>query len=355
VISLANQFCTVVTVDYVPRALVLYRSLVETCPGACLRVVCMDTRAERLLNDLALPGLVPIAIRDVESTDPMLVKVKPGRTKAEYALTVKPSVCLHAFQREPQLEGITYLDADLMFFADFALLLGEMTNRSILLIPHRYPPQHEWMNDRWGVYNAGTVSFARDRVAVAALDWWRERCLDWCFSEPAGGRWTDQRYLDDWLERFEGVKVLEHPGGGLAPWNATRYSLSSTDSGISVSGYPLVFYHYHGLVLYRHLTILRRFGLFAHNYEFLAGRNPWVWNVSGVHTISEREAKLLWIPYLYRLRAAAEELQRVEPQVSINSRSGITDYLCRIRRTAKLRSRVKRAKRSLHITRSAGR
>jgi hypothetical protein len=340
VTSLENQFCTLATVGYLPRVLVLYSSLKETCPGACLRVGCMDTRTERLLSDLALPQLVPIGIHDVESSDPRLPNVKSGRSELEYALTAKPSVCLYVLNSEPQLEGITYLDADLMFFDDFAPLMAGMDKHSIMIVPHRYPPEHEWMNERWGLYNAGTITFRRDRIGFSALAWWRERCIEWCFTEPVAGKWTDQRYLDDWPERFEGVKVLAHPGGGLAPWNASRYRLTLTANGLNVSGYPLIFYHYHGLALYRSITLLRRIGLFAKTYRLLKGRSPWVWNVAGVHTVSEAEATLLWDPYLSRLRSAVTNLQRFDPSVSIATTPGFHDYFGVLRRRAKLRSRL---------------
>jgi hypothetical protein len=257
-------------------------------------------------------------------------------------LTVKPSLCLYVLETEPQLGDITFLDADLMLSADFALLASEMDQYSIMVVPQRFPAEHQWIEDMTGVYNAGTVGFRRDRFGLSALRWWRDRCLEWCFSQPDEGRWTDQRYLNDWSQRFDGVRIIEHPGAGLAPWNANRYNLSVTDDGTLVSGQPLIFYHYQGLVLYRHLTVLRRLGLFAKSYRLLDGPNPWVWNASNVNAVSDSEAQLLWNPYLRRLRAAVEELRRFDPSVAMTSASGLADYF---------RPRLTRLRRGLGLTR----
>src|SRR5205823_14591601 len=65
------------------------------------------------------------------------------------------------------------------FYADPAILLGELSPQdSILLVPHRHPPEWEhWVLDV-GEYNTGFVAFRNDVRALDALRWWKERCLD---------------------------------------------------------------------------------------------------------------------------------------------------------------------------------
>jgi hypothetical protein len=67
--------------------------------------------------------------------------------------------------------------------------------------------------------------------------WWEERCIEWCFARFEDGKFGDQKYLDDWPERFgSSVHVLQDKERALAPWNAIRFPYGNS-----------VFYHFHKL------------------------------------------------------------------------------------------------------------
>ena len=100
----------------------------------------------------------------------------------------------------------------------------------------------------------GWLTFRRDANAFACLEWWRERCLEWCYDREEKGRFADQKYLDDWPTRFTGVKAIEHPGVNLAPWNLVGHQLDWDRGRVWVDGRPLLVFHFHGLKqLTRHI------------------------------------------------------------------------------------------------------
>ena len=67
--------------------------------------------------------------------------------------------------------------------------------------------------------------------------WWEERCIEWCFARVEDNKFGDQKYLDDWPERFATlVHVLQNQGLALGPWNAIRFPYNNS-----------VFYHFHDL------------------------------------------------------------------------------------------------------------
>lgn len=302
------EFCTLLDARYLPRGLVLYRSLQRTGADFHLRVFCMDDKSKRLLDRMALPQLTTIALGELEQHDAELLSVKPTRTQLEYYWTATPCVCRYALQQEPELGSITYLDADLMFFADPAPVFEELGSDSVLIVPHRYSPANEIWRERSGIYNVQFMTFRRDERGLSALEWWRERCIEWCYDRYEDGRFGDQKYLDDWPTRWEGVHVLQHPGAGLAPWNVEQYALERRDGNVLVDGRPLVFYHYHSLVLNKGPSAR---ALFSNAYRRSRKPLPFLWTTK--FDISTTERALIWEPYLRELGQAILDLREIEP------------------------------------------
>ncbi len=305
------EFCTLFDAGYLPRGLALYRSLVDTGVDFHLRVFCMDDATYDLLSRMDLPRLTPITLADLERFDQELLEVKPTRTPVEYFWTATPVVCLYCLEREPELGEITYLDADVMFFADPRPVFDELGSDSVLIVPHRYAPAY--VNDvaTSGIYNVQFMTFRRTDDGLEALRWWRERCLEWCYARVEDGKMGDQKYLDDWPERFRGVHVLGHPGGGLAPWNASRYTLETRGDEVLVDGQPLIFYHYHSLILYSGLETLARLRVLPPPYRSSEGETSLVWR-SG-YPMNAAERRLVWDSYLGRLGGAIADVRSLDP------------------------------------------
>jgi hypothetical protein len=141
---------------------------------------------------------------------------------------------------------VTYLDADLYFFGSPEPLFDEMGECFILIVPHRHAPE---FSDavRFGRYNVGFLSFRRSPVADACLRHWRNQCLEWCHDRCENGRFADQKYLDEWPTRFQGVCEVAHRGANVAPWNLSGYRVEIRREGVTMDGDPLLFYHFEGM------------------------------------------------------------------------------------------------------------
>jgi hypothetical protein len=247
-----TNFCTLFDSNYLTRGIALNESLARVCPSYHLYVVAFDSNCYKYLQKANLPNLTPISMHDFE--DQQLLAVKPTRSIAEYCWTCTPSTILYCIERY-QLPSCTYLDADMIFYHDPQLLFDEMNDASVLITPHRYTKDYD-NSATHGIYCVEFMFFRHDEHGMLALRWWRDRCLEWCYAYLEDGKFGDQKYLDDWPTGFKGVHVLQHPGGGMAPWNVQQYALSEDGDQVSImdlknkQSYPLVFYHFHGLKFY---------------------------------------------------------------------------------------------------------
>ena len=242
--NLRREFCTLFDSNYLFKALALYDSLERHCPEFHVTAFCFDDAAEELLERLALPHLSTVGLGELEAYDRELATTKADRTPLEYCCTATPALPLYMLDTHPELNEITYLDADLYFFSDPESLFDELGNDSILMIEHRFPPhlRHHEVNGR---FNVQFLTFRRDENGLSCLQWWHDRCIEWCYFRLDGSRFADQKYLDQWPSLFEGVHILRHKGGGLAPWNVSGYDVRDEGGRVMVDKDPLVFFHFH--------------------------------------------------------------------------------------------------------------
>lgn len=218
----------------------LHASLVKHSGPFRLWILCMDELVQTQLTRLELPHVTLIPLHEFETSE--LRKVKPTRSKGEYCWTVTSFTFNAVFEREPSAGRVTYLDADLFFYRDPAILLDEFTasSKDVLITEHAFAPEYDqtWKGGRF------CVQFLTCRNSTGGkrvMTWWQQRCLEWCYARLEDGKYGDQKYLDHWPELFPSeVHILAQTHETLAPWNVR---LIMNRDGFR---YP-VLYHFHGL------------------------------------------------------------------------------------------------------------
>jgi len=206
----------------------------------------MDNATHHILSEMQLSQVHLISLTDFERDDKLLQQAKSNRSLIEYYFTCTPSLPIYVLDHVPEVDVITYLDADLYFFSSIEPVYQELGDKSVLIVSHKFPPELK-KREIYGIYNVGLLSFKRDTNGVTCLHWWRDRCLEWCYDRVEDDRFADQKYLDDWPERFSDVVVSRHKGVGLAPWNIMNYRYIFNDGEFLVDDQPLIMYHFHGL------------------------------------------------------------------------------------------------------------
>ena len=244
--SVTREFCTYFDHRYLSRALVLHETLTGWVGDFRLWALCMDTEAEKALERLNIDSIVIVPLRSLEAYDPGLLTAKANRSLIEYYFTCTPVLPRYALASDKAIDEITYLDADLFLMGSVDSLFDEMDDRSVSIVPHRFPPGDSEL-EQHGVYNVGWMTFRRTDEGQTVLDWWRDRCIEWCYDRPEDGKFADQGYHTDWPTRFRGVHVIRNPGANLAPWNLRTHLVSEDNGRLQADGHDVIFYHVHGL------------------------------------------------------------------------------------------------------------
>jgi hypothetical protein len=226
----------------------MYRSLLKVSPNFKLWILCFDHTTHSLLSRMKLKNVELISLDEFEDDD--LKKAKQNRSTVEYFWTCTPALLLFILNRHPQLPAVTYIDADLYFSSNPEPIFDELASSSILLIEHRYAKNADNKTKNNGIYNVQFITFRNNETGIAALKWWRGKCLEWCYRRAEKGKMGDQKYLDDWPRRFKDVHTLQNKGAGLAPWNIIKYNLTQDADKIFVDDDELIFYHFHFFKMY---------------------------------------------------------------------------------------------------------
>jgi GT2 family glycosyltransferase len=293
-----RHYCTYFDRNYLVRAVALVESLRRhEAHDFTVYAICHDELSRQLLNKLGMPEIVPVPMHDLERHDKPLLAAKQGRTHVEYFWTATPTIILRLLEWHPEIDVLTYLDADLFFFSSPEPIFAELGKGSVLIHEHRYSPAVAYLEPMSGRFNVGLLSFRNDAKAREVLAWWRDRCNEWCFARCEPGRMGDQYYLNEWPTRFPHVRILQHVGGGVAPWNHDQYAYREDASGdITVDGRALIFYHFHALAAASEQVIVP---------------------VKHAHYPLTREiAVMVFVPYAKALERATARVREVMPGFS---------------------------------------
>lgn len=280
------NYCTLFDSNYLTRGLAMYESLKQHSDKFHLYIFAFDNKSHSLLEKLDLESVTVVSLQKFE--DEELLKIKDDRSAGEYCWTCTPSTIKYCIETY-SLDSCTYLDADLYFFNDPSVLIEEMNDKSVLITEHRYTPEYD-QSTTSGIYCVQFMTFKNDNNGMKVLNWWRDSCNEWCYARHEDGKFGDQKYLDDWVTRFDDVHVLKNLGGGVAPWNIQQYDLSD-------SNFNLIFYHFH-------------------NFKILEDKKIEL----GTYKLDKNDINILYKPYIQHLEVITKKLKIVD---SLNDYNGI--------------------------------
>lgn len=299
------NFCTLFNSAYLSRGVVLYESLVKTCSDFHLYVFAFDEQSEHYLKNQSLPAMTVIGLREFEDSE--LLRIKPTRSAGEYCWTCTPSVVLYTIEKFA-LDHCTYVDADMEFYHEPSVLINEVRENDVLITDHWYSPAYD-QSEESGRFCVQFVFFRNSDNGMKVLRWWRNACIEWCYSRVEDGKFGDQKYLDDWETRFQGVYVMKNRSAGVAPWNIQQYEVKREDNRPFVrhnsesEWQPLVFFHFHGLKFYS---------------------DNIVQVTTAIYDVKDEWKETIFFPYVKRLLKSGLEIERNQAQFDPHGASGIS-------------------------------
>lgn len=245
---MSHAYCTFFDSGYLSRGLVMIESLRAHGDDSPVWVMALDDEVPARIAAVDIPGVTVMRLEDLEQANPRLLSVKDERTRMEYVFTTTAFYIPYVMDHSAPGTSVAYLDADLYFFSAPRRIWDTLGEDSIGIFPHRFAPSMARSHAKYGTYNAGVIAFRDDARGRECLDWWADRCIEWCFDFPGGdGKYANQGYLDRFAERFDGVKSMSPAGLNAAPWNTATRDFSVQSGHILVGEDPLVFFHFHGV------------------------------------------------------------------------------------------------------------
>lgn len=241
--------CSIATENFLPWTLALFDALARHHPGSTrvLLYVRAPGEARRLpviegTHVIGLEALVDAPVED---------ELRRRFGMAELCFAMKPRLLGHCLDRFG--DRALYLDSDLDVHSPLQEAMLALESASVVLTPHIDTPvpadgklPSEVTIARAGAFNAGFVGVGEGEETRAFLAWWGNRVARWGFVAPHYGYQGDQKWLDLAPSLFPGVALLRDPASNVGAWNLHGRRLARGETGFTVNGIPLGFFHFSG-------------------------------------------------------------------------------------------------------------
>jgi hypothetical protein len=245
--TMTRTYCTILSTNYLPKALALAESLRRHEGGAILRILFIDVAEDEQLPEL--PGVECLSTASLGLSRRAVGALVMSYDLVEFATAVKPLLLQRLLE---DAEQAVYLDPDTYLTAPLVELPGalEASAGGILLTPHFLgpPPAGADHSDGHlllvGVNNLGFC--AVDRRSLTALDWWWSHLSTECLYDPLAGLFVDQKWMDIGSSHFQAAS-FRHAGYNVGVANLWERPLELDQEGyrIASTGERLRLFHFH--------------------------------------------------------------------------------------------------------------
>jgi hypothetical protein len=242
----------------------------------------LDSETYDYLTQLQKENLRVLRFEDLEDQD--LQNLFGVRPWGEICWTSAACLLSYCLKNSREDELVAYIDADCFFFQDFLEFLDNAEpQQRIFIHEHRFSEDRaEWLA-KSGRFNVGVVAGFKSDEFDRCVTRWREQVIDDCSVNQELGKCGDQSYLNEWPNLYQNLRIVDLKGAGVAPWNLNNYRLGVRQTGPTVDGENIIFFHFHGLK-------------FAHIGEWV-----WLYFVAPGYSLRQNPNKFIYKIYLKQL------------------------------------------------------
>lgn len=244
-------FTTVSTTNYLPRAMIMARSVKRHVPNSKVMVCIVEDKIPKTTTDLYSFFDEIVLAKDLGIPD--FNRFIFQYTQGEGSNACKAQLLIYLLEKYKSINKFIFLDADTKVFGPFTELLGHLEISDILISPHfisfndRDPLYHLTVIHRTGIFNTGLFAIRRGDEALRFLHWWANILLKYCLSDPRRGIWNEQKWLDVSSGLFN-FHILKDPGYNVGPWNFHERIFTRDNNGqYLINEQPLCLFHFSGI------------------------------------------------------------------------------------------------------------
>ena len=201
------QFCSIVSREYLLKALALYYSLRIRAVHFHIWFCVMDKSLYKTLQKMKLKNVTLISVEDIEKKDIELLRIKNDRKMKEYCWTLKPALIEYVMDNY-KARRLVYCDCDVYFSSSPKVVYKEWSTYSCFMCIERKLEEWEYTH---GIYRSELLGFKNDDYGRDILRWWKRQCFNWCYDyvDSKNERYRDKRYLIYVPRLFENIKICD--------------------------------------------------------------------------------------------------------------------------------------------------
>lgn len=243
-------FTTVATASYLPRAMVMAKSVKKQMPGGKFILCLVEEKIPATVKDLNACFDKVILAKNLGFSN--FYRFIFQYSQFEGTNACKAQLLIYLLETHQNHDYFIFLDSDTKAFGQFNELMEYLKVNEIIISPHfisfnkKDPFYHLRIIQKSGIFNSGLFAIKRGNESKRFLRWWANILLKYCYQDTNKGVWNEQKWLDLALGLFD-FQIQKDPGYNMGPWNFGERVLALTDSGeYTVNGKPLRLFHFSG-------------------------------------------------------------------------------------------------------------